>query len=163
MNASSHPWRAAPGTAAAGARRARPSMVPPFRAKWRPSWPRGLAPFSVQLCFLEFMTPGLVQGGQMLAAQGYQHIDVVPMFLGVGGHVRGRCPCSWPSFKKPCQTPRCSSKPAIGERANVLAAMAESIAALLTRSPSPPCSGAGRAHRCSPGMSEFRIFPSFFK
>ena len=43
---------------------------------------------SVQLAFLEFMTPSLREAGQVLAAAGCTRVDVVPLFLGVGGHVR---------------------------------------------------------------------------
>ena len=48
----------------------------------------------VQVClsFLEFMTPGLVEAGALLAAAGCDQVSVVPLFLGSGGHVRKDLP-----------------------------------------------------------------------
>jgi sirohydrochlorin cobaltochelatase len=44
------------------------------------------------LAFLEFMAPDLLQCGQTLVAQGCQRIDILPLFLGAGGHVRKDLP-----------------------------------------------------------------------
>ncbi|RZI81748.1 MAG: cobalamin biosynthesis protein CbiX [Rubrivivax sp.] len=46
----------------------------------------------VSLAFLEFMSPTLPEAGDQLAAQGCQHVTVVPLFLGAGGHVRKDLP-----------------------------------------------------------------------
>ena len=46
----------------------------------------------VALAFLEFMAPDLVAGGGALAAAGCTEVDVVPLFLGAGGHVRKDIP-----------------------------------------------------------------------
>lgn len=46
----------------------------------------------VALAFLEFMAPGLVEAGAQLAAAGCDVVDVVPLFLGAGGHVRKDIP-----------------------------------------------------------------------
>jgi sirohydrochlorin cobaltochelatase len=46
----------------------------------------------VRLAFLEFMTPDLPAACTELAALGCTHIDVLPMFLGAGGHVRKDLP-----------------------------------------------------------------------
>lgn len=46
----------------------------------------------VQLAFLEFMTPTLLDAGRALAAAGCTRVDVVPLFLGAGGHVRKDLP-----------------------------------------------------------------------
>ena len=42
----------------------------------------------VRLAFLEFMAPTLPEAGDALVAQGCDEIEVVPLFLGAGGHVR---------------------------------------------------------------------------
>jgi len=42
----------------------------------------------VALAFLEFMAPNLVTAGNTLVAAGCTAVDVVPLFLGAGGHVR---------------------------------------------------------------------------
>lgn len=44
------------------------------------------------LAYLEFMTPDLVTAGESLADAGCTSIDVVPLFLGAGGHVRKDVP-----------------------------------------------------------------------
>jgi len=46
----------------------------------------------VALCFLEFMTPDLLTASRELKAQGVLEIDVLPLFLGAGGHVRRDLP-----------------------------------------------------------------------
>jgi len=50
------------------------------------------ATLQVRLAFLEFMTPDLVSAGRELAALGCMRVDVVPLFLGAGGHVRKDLP-----------------------------------------------------------------------
>ncbi len=49
---------------------------------------------SVELGYLEFMAPGLVGAGDTLAGLGCGHVDVVPLFLGAGGHVRKDLPAT---------------------------------------------------------------------
>ena len=44
------------------------------------------------LAFGEFMTPGLVEAAQTLAAAGVKQAVIVPLFLGGGLHVRGDLP-----------------------------------------------------------------------
>lgn len=44
------------------------------------------------LAFLEFMTPGLADCGRDLVAQGCTQVDILPLFLGAGGHVRKDLP-----------------------------------------------------------------------
>ena len=46
----------------------------------------------VRLAFLEFMTPNLAQAGAELAASGCVSAQILPMFLGAGGHVRKDLP-----------------------------------------------------------------------
>jgi sirohydrochlorin cobaltochelatase len=50
------------------------------------------ADLEVELGFLEFMSPDLATAGQSLMARGCTRIDVVPLFLGGGGHVRRDVP-----------------------------------------------------------------------
>lgn len=47
---------------------------------------------AVELAFLEFMTPTLREAGARLASAPCTTIDVVPLFLGAGGHVRKDLP-----------------------------------------------------------------------
>ena len=78
----------------------------------------------VQLAFLEFMTPSLIDAGTALAAAGCGRVDVVPLFLGAGGHVRkdlpallGELAAAHPGVLWQLQT-------AIGARDSVIEAMA---------------------------------------
>ena len=50
---------------------------------------RGAAPdLEVELAYLEFMAPNVIEAGARLAAAGCAQVMVVPLFLGAGGHVR---------------------------------------------------------------------------
>jgi len=46
----------------------------------------------VRLCYLELMSPSLPEAARQLALAGCERIDVLPMFLGTGGHVRNDLP-----------------------------------------------------------------------
>ena len=46
----------------------------------------------VELAYLELMQPTLATAVQRLLAAGVKHIDVVPLFLGTGGHLRKDLP-----------------------------------------------------------------------
>jgi sirohydrochlorin cobaltochelatase len=46
----------------------------------------------VRLCYLELMSPSLPVAARQLALAGCERIDVLPMFLGTGGHVRNDLP-----------------------------------------------------------------------
>ena len=47
---------------------------------------------AVCLAFLELMPPTLAEAGAALVAEGCTEVDVVPLFLGAGGHVRKDLP-----------------------------------------------------------------------
>ena len=54
---------------------------------------RGLAPeLEVRLCYLEQMRPDLPTAIGELVALGVQAVEIVPVFLGQGGHVRRDLP-----------------------------------------------------------------------
>ena len=78
----------------------------------------------VALAFLEFMTPDLVAGGTQLVAQGCRSVDVVPLFLGAGGHVRKDIPVLMARLRAEHPEVRFQLRPAIGEAAAVVDAMA---------------------------------------
>jgi sirohydrochlorin cobaltochelatase len=46
----------------------------------------------VRLAFLELMTPDLITVADALAADGCTRIDILPLFLGTGGHLRRDLP-----------------------------------------------------------------------
>ena len=78
----------------------------------------------VALAFLEFMPPGLVAGGTRLVAQGCSAVDVVPLFLGAGGHVRKDIPVLMAQLAAAHPQVHFTLRPAIGEAAAVIDAMA---------------------------------------
>ena len=54
---------------------------------------RATAPeLRVELAFLELMEPDLATAAERVAAAGATRIDVVPLFLGTGGHLRNDLP-----------------------------------------------------------------------
>jgi sirohydrochlorin cobaltochelatase len=80
---------------------------------------------SVSLAFLEFMVPGLLQAGLELAELGCAQVQVVPLFLGTGGHVRKDLPVLIDQLRQAHPDVSWSVQPSIGESAGVIAAMAD--------------------------------------
>ena len=90
---------------------------------------RSRAPeLAVELSFLEFMAPTLREAGERLAAAGCTQVDVVPLFLGAGGHVRKDLPDLLADLARQYPATGWQLRPAIGEVDSVIEAMA--IAAL---------------------------------
>jgi sirohydrochlorin cobaltochelatase len=85
----------------------------------------------VQLAFLEFMTPDLIEGGHRLAAAGCDRVDVVPLFLGAGGHVRKDIPELLIRLESAHPGVHWELRPAIGEIDSVVEAMAMAALAWL--------------------------------
>ena len=79
----------------------------------------------VALAFLEFMAPDLVTGGDALVAAGCTAVDVLPLFLGAGGHVRKDIPVLMAQLQAAHPAVRFTLRPAIGEADAVIQAMAE--------------------------------------
>ncbi len=91
----------------------------------------------VQLAFLEFMTPALAEAGAALATAGCAHVDVVPLFLGAGGHVRKDLPELLADLRTTCPDTEWRLRRAIGEIDSVIDAMA-AAALHQTSEPAPP-------------------------
>ncbi len=83
-----------------------------------------LGPQRVTLAFLEFMTPDLVSAGSRLVAGGCNCVDVVPLFLGAGGHVRKDIPVLMARLQAEHPAVQFALRPAIGEADAVINAMA---------------------------------------
>jgi sirohydrochlorin cobaltochelatase len=90
----------------------------------------------VQLAFLEFMAPTLREAGDLLAAAGCSHVDVVPLFLGAGGHVRKDLPQLLAELGAAHRGIQWRLQPAIGLADNVIEAMA--VAAVASAEPPAP-------------------------
>jgi sirohydrochlorin cobaltochelatase len=86
-----------------------PRWAEPFEAvaaRVRAALPGG----RVALAFLELMAPTLAEAVDRLAAEGATAVDIVPLFLGSGGHVRGPARaverCAAPTSGRRCSCTR---------------------------------------------------------
>ena len=79
---------------------------------------------AVQLAFLEFMAPTLREAGEMLVGAGCERIDVLPLFLGAGGHVRKDLPALLAELGASHPSVQWHLQRAIGEVDSVIEAMA---------------------------------------
>jgi sirohydrochlorin cobaltochelatase len=84
------------------------------------------------LAYLEFMTPGIEQAADQLAAAGCTTVHVLPMFLGTGGHVRRDIP---PLLERLRERHGAAVEwrlhPALGEHEAVLQAMCDACLAVI--------------------------------
>lgn len=87
----------------------------------------------VCLAYLEFMSPGLAEAGADLVARGCQRVEVMPLFLGAGGHVRKDLPLLMDALRQAHPGVHFGLHPAVGEVDSVVQAMA--TAALATLEP----------------------------
>ncbi len=85
----------------------------------------------VRLAFLELMRPSLAEAAADLAQAGCQRIDIRPMFLGTGGHVRRDLPLLLEELRSTHAGVAFTLHEAIGEHRSVHAAMAEAVTASL--------------------------------
>jgi sirohydrochlorin cobaltochelatase len=91
---------------------------------------------SVTLAFLEFMAPSLPEAGDALAASDCDRIDVVPLFLGAGGHVRKDLPALVQALEQRHPAVQWRLQQAIGEVGSVIDAMADAALAMaMAKSP----------------------------
>lgn len=91
----------------------------------------------VRLAFLEFMSPTLIETGHALAAAGCTRVDVVPLFLGAGGHVRKDLPVLLAELIAAHPGIRWQLQRAIGEIDSVIDAMAQAAVTQLSDPPLP--------------------------
>jgi sirohydrochlorin cobaltochelatase len=101
-----------------------PSWATPFEAivaRVRERAPEA----QVRLAFLELMSPNLAEAGAELAAFGCTRIDVVPAFLGTGGHVRRDVPAQVDALRQAHRQVAWNLHAALGETPHVIAALAD--------------------------------------
>ena len=79
----------------------------------------------VCLAFLEIMTPDIHAAGADLVAQGCGEIDVLPLFLGAGGHTRKDLPPLIEALRATHPRVVFNLHPAVGEAPALIAAIAE--------------------------------------
>ena len=85
---------------------------------------------AVRLAFLEFMQPELPQAAAELVGGGCRRIDVLPLFLGAGGHVRKDLPALMERLQAEHAGVHFTLHAAIGEMPDVIDAMAAAAARL---------------------------------
>ena len=85
----------------------------------------------VQLAFLELMPPELAAAGALLAAAGCRQVQVLPMFLGTGGHLRRDLPPMVDKLREQHPQVQWQLQAAVGEHPLVREAMAAAALALL--------------------------------
>jgi len=83
----------------------------------------------VELAFLELMEPGLGEAARRLAAAGAGRIDIVPLFLGMGGHLRTDLPPLVEAVRLSHPEIEVRLHPAIGESEAVIAVIASAALA----------------------------------
>jgi sirohydrochlorin cobaltochelatase len=89
----------------------------------RPSMP-------VRLAFLEFMAPDIRAAAAELAGEHCAQVDVLPLFLGAGGHVRKDLPPLLDELRAAHTGVTFNLHPAVGEAPSLIAAMADIALAL---------------------------------
>jgi sirohydrochlorin cobaltochelatase len=90
------------------------------------------ASLEVRLAYLELMAPSIAEAGRELVLAGCDRIDIVPLFLGAGGHVRHDLPALVHSLEEAHPLVQWRLHPAIGELEPVIAAMADTALKLAT-------------------------------
>ena len=88
------------------------------------------ADVDVRLAFLELMAPDLPTVAEAMVADGCARIDILPLFLGTGGHLRRDLPPLVDDIKARHPTIAVSLHGAAGEAPALVAAMAEHAIAL---------------------------------
>ncbi len=79
----------------------------------------------VELAFLEFMTPTLPEALDDLAGRGVARVDVIPMFLAQGGHLKRDLPALVDEARARHPQLDIRLAPAVGEAESVIAAMVD--------------------------------------
>lgn len=91
----------------------------------------------LQLAYLEFMQPDLAQAAAQLVQDGCRAVEVLPLFLGAGGHVRKDVPARVEALQRAHLATRFRLVAPLGEHPLVIDALAE--AAALSRPDDAPC------------------------
>ncbi len=85
---------------------------------------------AVRLSYLDFLPPDLATAGKQLVQEGCDRIDIVPLFLGSGGHVRNDVPRLVGELQALNPSVTWTLHPAIGELSEVIEAMAQAALGL---------------------------------
>ena len=84
----------------------------------------------VSLAFLELMQPDLISAAAQLVRRGCAQVDVVPLFLGTGGHVRRDVPLLLQRLQSEHPGTLWTLHDPIGEHPDVIEAIARAAVAV---------------------------------
>ena len=84
----------------------------------------------VELAFLEFMSPGLGESVDALAAEAYERVIILPMFIAQGGHLQRELPEMVAALRQEHSSLELVLMGAVGEQEPVVQAMASAALAL---------------------------------
>jgi sirohydrochlorin cobaltochelatase len=82
----------------------------------------------IVLAFLELMQPSLPACAAALHGEGVRSLRVVPVFLGMGGHLKDDLPNVVETIRAQYKDLEITVEPPIGEQPEVIAAIARAIA-----------------------------------
>jgi sirohydrochlorin cobaltochelatase len=82
---------------------------------------------AVRLSYLDFIEPDLPTAAAQLVREGFHRIDIVPLFLGSGGHVRNDVPRLLGELQVQHPSVQWTQHPAIGELSEVIDSMARAV------------------------------------
>ncbi|MEO8144745.1 MAG: CbiX/SirB N-terminal domain-containing protein [Betaproteobacteria bacterium] len=82
----------------------------------------------IVLAFLELMQPSLPACAASLHAEGVRSLRVVPVFLGMGGHLKEDLPKLVATIRQSFSDLEIAVEPPIGEQPGVIAAIARAVA-----------------------------------
>ncbi|HJW24103.1 MAG TPA: CbiX/SirB N-terminal domain-containing protein [Rhodocyclaceae bacterium] len=88
----------------------------------------------VEAAFLELMTPSLADCGAALAAEGFERVVVLPMFIAQSGHLKRDVPEILAVLQARFPAVRFELAQAVGENEAMIRAMAEAGLSLLAGS-----------------------------
>ena len=97
-----------------------------------------LPQIDIRCAFLELTAPSLEVVTQELAAHNFEHIRVIPMFLGIGKHAQKDLPHLMNQLKQQFEHIQFELEPSIGERANITQAIAHALVWQFPQAPKAP-------------------------
>jgi sirohydrochlorin cobaltochelatase len=80
---------------------------------------------TVELAFLEFMSPSFDEAAARLAGEGIKTVIIVPLFLAQGAHLKRELPAMVEKIRKRHSNTEFRVTPALGEAPEILAAITE--------------------------------------
>ena len=83
------------------------------------------AGLTVELAFLEIMSPSLAEAAARLAKKGAETVTIVPLFLAQGGHLKRDLPAMVEKIRKKHAKTEFRVTPALGEAPEIVAAISD--------------------------------------